>query len=83
MQNGYKEMNNNSLFNLEEKLANMLKPVTPDPAFLNTLKTKLSHTPTILLETSKKNVGLLVLGVGLFAGALTLWVLNRMKKLKD
>lgn len=83
MQNGINGMNNNSLFNLEEKLSNMLKPVTPDPAFLNTLKTKLAHTPTILLETSKKNVGLLVLGVGLFAGALTLWVLNRMKKLKD
>lgn len=83
MQNGINGMNNNSLFNLEEKLSNMLKPVTPDPAFLNTLKSKLSHTPTILLETSKKNVGLLVLGVGLFAGALTLWVLNRMKKLKD
>ena len=82
MQSGTNHIQSNSMFGLEDKLSRMLKPVTPDPVFLDTLKTKLSHTPTIIIENSKKGIGFLVLGVGLFSGALTLWLIGRAKKLK-
>lgn len=83
MESDYRRMENSSYYNLEQKLKNMLKPVRPNPEFLNTLRSKLSHTPSILLESSKKNIGLLVVGAGLFAGALTLWIIGRIKKLKQ
>jgi hypothetical protein len=80
MQSGLERMNSNSTINLEQKLANMLKPVRPDPVFLNTLKTRLSQSPTILLETSKKQIGLMVFGAGLFVGALVFWIIGKGKK---
>ncbi|KAF0111505.1 MAG: Uncharacterized protein FD147_856 [Chloroflexi bacterium] len=83
MQSRFEQMNNKSFFNLEEKLYNMLKPVRPDPVFIDSLKTKLSHTPSVILESSKKNIGLLVVGAGLFAGALTLWILTYIKKIRE
>jgi hypothetical protein len=82
MQNVYEPVNNESYFNLETKLSKMLKPVRPNPEFLNTLKNKLTHTPSILLESSKKNLGLLIFGAGLFAGALAFWIIGQTKKLK-
>lgn len=83
MQSRLERMNSNATFNLEQKLANMLKPVRPDPVFLKTLKSKLSESPTILLETSKKQIGLMVFGAGLFVGALVLWIIGRGKKRKS
>jgi len=82
MQSGTNQFKNNTIFGLEDKLSRMLKPVSPDPVFLDTLKTKLSHTPSIIIEKSKKGIGFLVLGLGLFTGALTLWIVGRAKKLK-
>ncbi|MBA4384670.1 MAG: hypothetical protein C0410_08035 [Anaerolinea sp.] len=74
------EMNNKGMLGLEEKLSSMLKPVMPDPVFMNSLKTKLAKTPALLIEKSKRRVGLMVVGAGLFAGALTVWILSRLKK---
>ncbi|PKN98263.1 MAG: hypothetical protein CVU42_12820 [Chloroflexi bacterium HGW-Chloroflexi-4] len=74
------DMNNNNMFGLEEKLSNMLKPVMPDPVFMNNLKTKLAKTPAILIEKSKRRMGILVVGAGLFAGALTVWIISKLKK---
>lgn len=68
------------MLGLEEKLSSMLKPVMPDPVFMNNLKTKLVKTPAILIEKSKRRVGLMVVGAGLFAGALTVWIIGRLKK---
>jgi len=82
MQTGANQFNDNPFFGLEDKLARMLKPVKPDPVFLDTLKHKLAYTPTILVETSKKGLGLLILAVGLFSGALTIWLIGRAKKIK-
>lgn len=80
MESRMKEINNKGMFGLEEKLSSMLKPVMPDPVFMNNLKTKLAKTPAILLEKSKRRMGLLVVGTGLFAGALTVWFLSKLKK---
>jgi hypothetical protein len=80
MESRMNEMNNKGMFGLEEKLSSMLKPVMPDPVFMNTLKTRLAKTPAILIENSKRRVGLMVVGAGLFAGALTVWIIGRLKK---
>jgi hypothetical protein len=80
MESRMNEMNGKGMFGLEEKLSNMLKPVTPDPVFLNSLKTKLAKTPAVLIENSKRRMGLLVIGAGLFAGALTVWVISKLNK---
>ena len=83
MQSGMTEMKHSSMFNFEQKLSRMIKPVKPDPVFLNSLKTRLSHSPSILLETSKKQIGLAIFGAGLFTGALILWIINAIKKAKN
>jgi hypothetical protein len=79
MNSGINNMNSGSIFNLESKLASVLKPVSPNPAFVDALKIKLSHAPAIMLETSKKNLGLLLIGIGLFTGALTVWIVRWFK----
>jgi hypothetical protein len=79
MENGYNEMNNGSFFNLESRLANAIRPVRPDPAFIEGLKQKLAKAPSIVLEKSRKNFGLLALGIGLFTGALMLWIIKKLK----
>ncbi|MCX6054815.1 MAG: hypothetical protein NTZ74_07875 [Chloroflexi bacterium] len=80
MQSNIEQTNNNNIFKLEEKLAYLLKPVNPNPIFIDKLQNRLSRSPFIFLESSKKNVGLLIMGAGLFAGALTLWVISHIKK---
>lgn len=72
----------NSMLNLEDKLSSLLKPVIPNQEFLNTLKTNLTQKSSIILESSKKKVSILVIGAGLFAGALAVWLIGRIKKTK-
>jgi hypothetical protein len=83
MESGYGKMNSDATINLEKKLSHMLKPVRPDPVFLSSLKNKISKKRSIWVAASKKQIGLLVVGAGLFAGALTLWIVSRVKKVKD
>ena len=80
MESRMNEFNNKGMFNLEEKLSSMLKPVMPDPVFMNNLKTKLAKTPAVLIEKSKRRMGLMVVGAGLFAGALTIWIIGKLKR---
>ena len=75
-------MNNKSMFNLENKLSTMLKPVRPDPAFVNGLKTKLVKTPAVLMEKSRKRIGIMILSTGLLAGALAVWVISILTKFR-
>lgn len=80
MESRMNELNNKGMFGLEEKLSSMLKPVIPDPVFMNSLKTKLAKSPARLIENSKRRMGLMVLGAGLFAGALTVWIIGKLNK---
>ncbi len=82
MQSGMAEMKRDSTFNFEQKLTKMIKPVKPDPVFLKSLKSRLTQSPSIFLETSKKQVGLIIFGVGLFSGAFIIWLINLIKKAK-
>ncbi len=72
----------NSMLNLEDKLSSLLKPVIPNQEFLNTLKTNLTQKSSISMESSKKKVSILVIGAGLFTGALAVWLISRIKKTK-
>lgn len=71
------QMEKNGFWGLEEKLSHLLEPVTPDPVFVESLKMKLSSAPTVLVETGRRQLGLIVVGFGLFTGALLVWLLRR------
>ncbi|MHB8089856.1 MAG: hypothetical protein ACYDH2_16575 [Anaerolineaceae bacterium] len=81
MESKMDDMNNKGMFGLEEKLSSMLKPVMPNPLFMNNLKPRLVKTPAILIEKSKRRMGIMVVGVGLFAGALAVWLISKLKKI--
>jgi hypothetical protein len=68
-----------NLFHLEDQLAESLKPVRPNPAFIDSLKRKLSSGSTTILERSYDYYGYLAIGLGLAAGALIIWLTRRMK----
>jgi hypothetical protein len=75
-----KNMNEgNKVIRLENKLAEFLKPVRPNQAFVDSLKGKLAAGPTTFLEQPKRYFGLLVLGLGLVFGALIVWLSKRSK----
>ena len=71
---------NNSIWPIEQKLANFLEPVTPDPVFVDALRLKLEQAPAVLIETSHRKAGLLVMGIGMFTGALIFWMLRKRLK---
>ena len=79
MENGMEGFGKNPLWGLEEKLAIALKPVSPDPAFVNALKLKLTRTPMVILESGRKKVGLLAIGLGLLAGTLAIWIFRKFR----
>lgn len=65
---------------IEDQLDRVLKPVNPDPMFVDSLKLKLTKTPVVFLETSRQHSWLAVIGIGLVSGALAYWI---YKKIKD
>jgi hypothetical protein len=71
-------MNDEVLRCIEERLRYHLHPVEPDPQFAARLQQRLSRAPQVTLEHS---IGLMwalfSLGVGIFIGALVLWLLRR------
>ena len=70
---------NNQGWGIEERVSILLKPVTPDPAFIHSLKARLNRTPELMLETSRKQINLLTVALGLVTGALLLWLIRRFK----
>ncbi len=80
MTQGFEQAGNGNFWGLEDKLTHLLKPVTPSPVFVETLKLKLSRTPAVILESGKKNVALIAVGAGLVAGALAYWLYRKFSK---
>ncbi len=70
----------NNLYGLEEKLELMLKPVKPNPEFVNTLRHNLTTTPAVIFERGRNYAGLVAVGAGLLAGAIAYWVYKLVKK---
>ncbi len=69
-----------SFLSLEHRLAESLKPVRPDPVFINSLKSKLANSSTVIVERHSSHQGLVVIGLGLVTGALLVWLLNQFRK---
>lgn len=63
----------------EKKLATTLHPVNPNPEFIERLKNSLGKTPAVIVEKNTNHLIYLIVGAGLFSGALLMWFLNRKK----
>lgn len=77
MEQGLEQPGKNSFWGLEDKLSSLLEPVTPDPEFVESLKMKLTRTPAVLVETGRRQLGLAAVGIGVFIGAILVWLLRR------
>lgn len=76
---GKREMNSThnpfaSVEVLEKKLQSSLEPVQPDPGFVYRLYGRLVNQPTVVLERRTNSAVLMVLALGLFLGALIIWL---------
>lgn len=80
MTQGLEQFGNGNAWGLENKLTHLLKPVAPNPVFVETLKLRLSRTPAVILESGKRNVTLIAIGAGLFAGVLAYWIYRKFSK---
>lgn len=69
----------NNFWGLEEKLESALRPVSPDPVFVDALKLKLTHTPAVIMESGRRHIGLAVLLVGVLAGSLVFWLSKKFR----
>lgn len=78
--NGIEQPGGNGFWGLEQKLSNLIEPVTPDPEFVDALRLKLTQAPTVILETGKKQVVLLIAAAGMVTGALLVWLLHRPRE---
>ncbi len=64
---------------LEQRLFLTLNPVEPRTEFVQGLHGRLSSPVMVVLENPSKSSALLILGLGLFFGALVIWFLQRMR----
>lgn len=80
MEQGFGQSGMKGLWGLEDKLSNLIEPVTPNPEFIDSLKLKLTHTPIVYMESGKKRVGFLILAAGLVTGAAIVWLINRRRE---
>ena len=64
---------------LEKKLSESLRPIRPDPTFVHSLKDRLAQGTSVIVEKPASHAGFLIIGIGLFTGALLLWLLHRSK----
>jgi hypothetical protein len=70
-----------SFLNLEQRLSESLKPVRPDPVFIDSLKHKLAQGTTTIVERHVSgHTELAIIGLGLATGALLVWLLSRQRK---
>jgi len=54
--------------------------VHPNQAFIESLKGKLAQGSTTILERRSSHQELIIIGMGLAAGALLVWLVNHMKR---
>lgn len=64
---------------LEKRLTDVLKPIKPNPEFVGRLKTTLGNKSAVVIERTTHTIAYLVIGAGLFSGALLMWLLRRKK----
>ncbi len=64
---------------LEQRLFSSLNPVQPRTEFVQGLHHRLTKPVTVVLENPTKSYAFLLVGLGLFFGALLLWLLQRLR----
>jgi len=66
-----------SLF--EEELESSFSTVQPDPEFVTRLRRRLSGKEQIVLEPRSSATAFVLVALGLFSGALLVWILRRLR----
>jgi hypothetical protein len=66
-----------SLF--EAELESSFDPVQPDPEFVTRLRRRLSGKEQIVLEPRSSATAFVLVALGLFSGALLVWILRRLQ----
>ncbi len=70
-----------SFLNLEKRLSDSLKPVRPDPAFIDSLKQKLVQGTNTMVERHSPGYSeFMIIGLGLATGALLVWLVSRLRR---
>jgi len=64
---------------MENKLKDVLRPVSPNPDFVYNLEDKLTRSSSVLLEEQKNKEVIALVGAGLFFGALLIWLLLKVR----
>jgi hypothetical protein len=67
-----------SLF--EAELESSFDPVQPDPEFVTRLRRRLSGKEQIVLEPRSSATAFVLVALGLFTGALLVWIFRRIQK---
>ncbi len=66
---------------LEKKLKSHFDPVKPDPKFVDHLQHRLTVEPDVIVDQPPRILLLvLIAGGGLFAGALAIWLLHKIRE---
>jgi hypothetical protein len=67
-----------SLF--EAELESSFDPVQPDPEFVTRLRRRLSGKELIVLEPRSSATAFVLVALGLFTGALLVWIFRRIQR---
>ncbi len=65
---------------LEQHLSTTLNTVEPRTEFVLGLQSRLTSPVTVVLENPTQSSAFLVVGMGLFSGALLIWMLRRLRR---
>jgi hypothetical protein len=62
---------------MENSLFNNLKPVTPDPQFIQKLGSRLLGTKNMRIEDPNRSMAFVIMSLGLFLGVLLVWLFRK------
>ena len=68
----------NNLDFFEVELYQKLKPINPNQDFITNLEERLMRKKTIFVEKRNRGLAFVVIGAGLFFGALFIWLIKRI-----
>ena len=72
--------NTEIFLNLERELQRSLRPVQPDPAFINQLHARLVNPAPTVLAPHTAGLGLMLAAVGITTGLVVLWIVRQFQK---
>jgi len=71
--------NVDTIYRLEQQLQQSLRPVQPDPAFVQQLQVRLANPGPTLSSPHTAGAGLLLTSVGIAVGMVLFWMLRRLR----